>query len=115
MLVQRLWLPPWPHVDDPTMCLYCHESQPVPGVSKSLLTVAEMVCLHCHRVGPHPAGSDHLKKPDGEKIQPAEDMALDPQGDVTCTSCHEPHQSEKVTGKRLRYPADEICNKCHWK
>ncbi len=111
-----------PHVDNPDFCTYCHESRPRPGLSTGLLTVAEMVCLHCHEVTPHPVLSDHLKAPSGP-IVPDEDVRLDAAGEVTCTTCHYPHDTDEsaraAVGEtrrlRLRYAKDVLCGKCHWK
>ncbi len=98
------------------------QSRPRPGLSPGLLTVAEMVCLHCHEVGPHPVLSDHLKAPSGP-IVPDEDVPLDAAGEVTCTTCHYPHDTDEsarvAAGEtrrlRLRYAKDVLCGKCHWK
>ena len=87
-----------------------------------MLTVAEMVCLHCHEVGPHPVLSDHRKAPSA-LIEPDEDVPLDVSGEVTCTNCHYPHDSDEPARSatddarrlRLRYARDVLCGKCHWK
>ncbi|MHB8762890.1 MAG: cytochrome c3 family protein [Deferrisomatales bacterium] len=104
-----------PHVEDPKLCAHCHESLPTVGGGKTgLVTVPKMVCLRCHEVKPHPAGADHLREP-SKKIKPDESLRLGPNGDVTCTTCHDPHGSPDPKPRRLRVTGTDICGLCHWR
>ncbi len=103
-----------PHVEEERFCVHCHESQPIPGISRGLMTVPKMVCLRCHQVNPHPASADHLKVPSG-KIRPDESLPLEPGGEVTCITCHDPHGSGASLPKRLRAEPADMCGLCHWR
>lgn len=101
-----------PHTDDPVACKWCHESRPAPGVSaeRGIITSPTMLCLRCHDVKPHPAGVNHVginhRKPIVEKTLP-----LGPDGEINCTSCHDPHYRSAIPSARLR--AKSVCRFCH--
>ena len=103
-----------PHLEDLALCTQCHESRPIPGLSLGLMTVPKMVCLRCHDVKPHPAGADHLRAP-SEEIHPDGSLPLSAGGEVTCTTCHDPHESDTPRPRRLRVDASAICGSCHWR
>jgi hypothetical protein len=104
-----------PHVEDDRLCTHCHESMPIPGLSRGLMTIPKMVCLRCHQVKPHPANADHLKAA-SEKIKPDESLPLGPGKEVTCVTCHDPHAQAARTDHRLRtQEASQICDMCHWR
>ncbi len=103
-----------PHVDDDARCGQCHESRPVRGVSRGLVTVATMVCLRCHAVKLHPSGADHLRVP-SPKIRVDESLPLGPGGAVTCATCHDPHGTPNPSSRRLRAGKAAICEQCHWR
>lgn len=103
-----------PHVDDPKMCVRCHESAPIPGADAGLMTIPKMVCLQCHEVKPHPANADHLRVP-SERIHPDESLPVGRGGEVTCPTCHDPHGREDSLPRRLRVEASQICGSCHWR
>jgi predicted CXXCH cytochrome family protein len=103
-----------PHKEDLKLCTHCHESRPIPGLSRGLMTVSKMVCLRCHDVKPHPASADHLREP-SDKVNPDEILPLGSGGEVTCITCHDPHESAEGRPKRLRASASELCELCHWR
>ncbi|MBI5017753.1 MAG: cytochrome c3 family protein [Deltaproteobacteria bacterium] len=105
-----------PHVEDPNLCVRCHESRPLSGekVSAALVASPKMVCLQCHDVKPHPAGADHLRVPSA-KIHPDEALPLGKGSEVTCTTCHEAHAGQNLNPKRLRVAGSELCGRCHWR
>ncbi len=88
-----------PHVDDMALCVRCHESTPVPGISTGLMTIPKMVCLQCHDVKPNPD----------------ESLPLGPAGEVTCVTCHNPHATPEPVFGRLRAERERICELCHWR
>ncbi len=101
-----------PHSDSPGACVLCHETRPVPGVRSEtgLMALQTMVCLRCHAVKPHPAGAHHVgrlkKAVNVEKLLP-----LGPEGEITCTTCHDPHYKSGMPVSRLRRNAS--CTYCH--
>lgn len=105
-----------PHVEDPALCVRCHEARPMSGEKASAALVAspKMVCLQCHDVKPHPSNADHLKTP-SSRIHPDDSMPLAKTGEVTCTTCHDAHAGSNLNPKRLRQPAGQICGFCHWR
>jgi hypothetical protein len=103
-----------PHVKDEAACLRCHEHRPVPGISMELMAVPVMVCLHCHEVKPHPIGKSHLASPSRSiKVDPS--LPLSKAGEVTCVTCHEPHDEGRGFPDRLRAEPKAMCAMCHWK
>ncbi|RMG93733.1 MAG: hypothetical protein D6708_05005 [Candidatus Dadabacteria bacterium] len=105
-----------PHVDDPKICPTCHVAVPVPGSDegRELVASQKMVCLRCHSVNLHPANADHLKVP-SEKIKPDESLPLGTRGEVTCSTCHNPHEDPEHRRARLRADAQSLCSLCHWR
>ena len=103
-----------PHTEDLELCTQCHESRPIPGLSRGLMAVPKMVCLRCHDVKPHPASADHLRKP-SEKINPDKSLPLGARGEITCITCHDPHEGDTPRPRRLRIDAAQICGFCHWR
>jgi predicted CXXCH cytochrome family protein len=103
-----------PHVEDPALCVRCHEARPMPGAKDSAALAAspKMVCLQCHAVKPHPASADHLKVP-SERIRRDEDFPLGATGEITCASCHDPHAGPDMHPRRLRVAPSELCGRCH--
>lgn len=102
-----------PHVEDPKLCVRCHEAPPIPGQAR-LMTIPKMVCLQCHEVKPHPASADHLRAPSA-KVKPDGSLPLGPGDEVTCVTCHDPHAQQETSFKRLRTPSGELCGRCHWR
>jgi len=103
-----------PHTSDFGGCLRCHENRPLEGTDQSLSAVPLMVCLHCHEIKPHPEGIRHLVKPDGIKIRVDPSLPLSKAGEISCITCHEPHEDPEDKKMRLRVKSPEIiCNFCH--
>ncbi len=104
-----------PHVTDPDQCVKCHETRPVKGMEATLMAVPVMVCIHCHEVKPHPVGKSHMQKPTSIiRVDPS--LPLAKNGEVVCSTCHQPHYDPKGYPKRLRVDNDKkMCGMCHWK
>ena len=105
-----------PHVGDPAACVTCHISRPLPEDSggHELVASIKMVCLRCHEVNIHPAGADHLKVPP-ERMRPDPKLPLGAGGEVTCATCHNPHEDPEHGRARLRAAPGELCSLCHWR
>ncbi len=106
------------------------------------------MCYRCHAERLHPGGNISARNPKWEKfggvpnhwVKPPKPIAerlkekmkegttiipLDPQtGEITCVSCHNPHERGLIPGKagmgadnkkRLRSDYEPICLKCHEK
>jgi hypothetical protein len=99
-------------------CLFCHERQPYKGDSAStvsFISSMSMICLRCHDNYAHPAGLDHMVKPE---MEVPKDLPLDNAGRITCISCHNPHidakkKTKEEMDKRLRRTGDKLCDACH--
>ncbi len=128
-------------------CLYCHKQPPDVKQATAIAPeeIGELVapigkldvlCYRCHynKLKLHPINADHLKKPSDRilgNIRRSErrlriTMPLNAQGDITCVTCHNPHERGVIpadkTGAggageagRLRVPrgGDKICMACH--
>ena len=117
-------------------CLYCHAE--VPDVKKTgkedvkLIGNFGAICMGCHyRAARVPLHQRHLRKPSEEVMTQIERMEaqfnivlpLDQSGQVTCVTCHNPHQKGLIPDKRAGAAgAGEIhrhrlsgnmCIKCH--
>jgi len=117
-------------------CLYCHDE--IPDEQRAtyedikLLGKPEMLCLGCHgRITVHQWHTRHIRKPPFEieqRIQELRDqydiiLPLDPDGKITCSTCHNPHQKGVIPDKRLGARGagekfrhrlkDNMCVRCH--
>jgi len=117
-------------------CLYCHSE--VPDVKHAnpedvkLLAKAEVICLGCHsQVTENQWHTRHLRKPPPEIAKRIEELRqqyqiilpLDPDGKITCSTCHNPHEKgvipdiragAKGAGEKFRYRlTDNLCVRCH--
>lgn len=101
-----------PHTDDPVACKWCHESRPVPGVGadRGTITAPTMLCLRCHDVSPHPGGKNHVGASNRQAIVD-KSLPLGQNGEINCTTCHDPHYRTMIPSARLR--AKNICRYCH--
>ena len=91
-------------------CSICHLVQRG-VVGKPLIRPLPELCTECH-----PDGTGKGEHAIG--IKPADtitnDLPLDKQGEITCTTCHAPH-GEGGFPEMLRKKADELCISCHKK
>ena len=128
-------------------CLYCHTEKPNEktdtfnprggkGQGVKLVGNLSVLCFRCHykQSKLHPINANHLKKPPVKILQNMRrserqfgiTFPLNYKGEVTCATCHNPHERgviplKKATAKgasekaRLRLPAvaDKICLACH--
>lgn len=116
-------------------CLFCHNSVPETSseryVSSSDFndTLTE-ICVQCHEATPHPE-ADHLVEPGPMMLSMMETyendrevlLPLDFDGQVTCATCHNPHEKGLIKGPggigadertRMRLATfNEICAPCH--
>lgn len=128
-------------------CFYCHNS--IPELDRRKATnkdqyfdlinpIGELnaLCYRCHykQVKLHPINADHLKKPSPRiaKVMKRSEqqlgiiLPLDRKGNVTCITCHNPHERGVIDGEapgaggagesyRLRVTkiGDRICLACH--
>jgi len=117
-------------------CLYCHSEVPDENRANyedvKLLVNAESICLGCHsRITENLWHTRHLRKPPLEiskRIEELKDkyhiiLPLDPEGKITCATCHNPHQKgvipdkragAKGAGEKFRHRlTDNMCVRCH--
>lgn len=128
-------------------CLYCHTEKPdeqkdffKPGGGKGqgvkLIGDLAVLCSRCHfkQSRLHPISASHFKKPSAKTLRNMRksekqfriSLPLNYKGEVTCVTCHNPHERgvipfDRVTAKgasekaRLRRPglANKICLACH--
>jgi len=120
-------------------CLYCHDSVPDAAADVfadvGFIADVELLCRRCHRTQPfqrHPGGVEHHVRPSEKllaRIQQLEVdqgalMPLTSSGEVTCVTCHNPHQqgvipafrpSARGAGAKWRHRVPDICIECHLK
>ncbi len=117
-------------------CLYCHTSDPTltdeatSWQQKTLYTTKmTYLCTRCHQDSPHPASFFHVTTPPDNirknlaiyEIENSISLPLDEAGNVTCVTCHNPHERGALQDKADSYGADEenrlrlkfICIACH--
>ncbi len=118
-------------------CLICHEEKPDEkhATFKDVKFIGniETMCRRCHRIaGNHSGNADHMgikPSPDGMKrIQHMEEkyqvrLPLDEKGEMTCITCHNPHQKgvipedrpgAKGADSKYRHRLPEnLCKECH--
>jgi predicted CXXCH cytochrome family protein len=94
------------------MCMVCHDAHASPSVALLYYPITDG-CLMCHpKVGksPHAAGGySQVGHPLKGRKDPSSKY-----GELSCTSCHDPHSSDYMD--LFRYPANtafELCKACH--
>ena len=117
-------------------CLYCHDE--IPDEKRAdyedikLLEKPAVLCLGCHgRISVHQWHTRHLRKPPFEIEKQIKELEahydiilpLDPDGKITCSTCHNPHEKgvipdkrvgAKGAGKKFRHRIENnMCVKCH--
>jgi hypothetical protein len=117
-------------------CLYCHTE--VPDEKKTGMEDVKLIgnfgaiCMGCHyRAARVPLHQKHLRKPSQEVMLQIERMQtqfnivlpLDQNGQVTCVTCHNPHQKGLIPDKRAGAAgagalhrhrlSGNMCIKCH--
>jgi hypothetical protein len=122
-------------VNGEPVCLICHTEQPDPRGDPDLVDFKADVAFLCWRCHAPMAGSFlsrhfHVKpkKPTRTAMRNTEDrlgieLPLARDGMLTCSTCHNPHQTGVLTRttiqagadapKRLRIAAKSICEVCH--
>ncbi len=121
-------------VNDRPVCLLCHSKMPDPSKDYTgdvrFRADVGFLCWRCHPPMPDPFFSTHfLVKPSAEvlnSIHQAEErymaiLPIVPRGRITCSTCHNPHQSGVIQHEgaskgadskdKLRLPG--ICIACH--
>lgn len=99
-------------------CMYCHIVPPDSGdredsedsdkgVKQGKI---KLLCIRCHSHRPHPASYSHVVKP--TMIVP-KGFPLDLNGEITCTTCHDPHSEGERAAKTKRLRKGFACNLCH--
>lgn len=117
-------------------CLFCHSEVPDENRANyedvKLLANAESICLGCHsRITENLWHTRHLRKPPLDILKTIEELKdkyhiilpLDPDGKITCATCHNPHQKGVIPDKRagaigadekFRHRlTDNMCVRCH--
>jgi len=101
---------------NPRDCRFCHDIDPSRGSdtadSVSFLPNPRMLCLRCHPERPHPAGYDHLVRP--QRVRVPKSFPTDRDGYIVCTTCHDPHKAASGDSRK-RELGDELCLNCHRK
>ncbi|MFH1287408.1 MAG: cytochrome c3 family protein [bacterium] len=97
-------------------CMYCHIVPPDSGDkdseedSKGLKVEVKMLCIRCHSHRAHPASYSHVVRP--TMIVP-KGFPLALTGEITCTTCHDPHSEGARVIKTKRLRKGFACNLCH--
>ncbi len=119
-------------------CLYCHAIDPdkiEAGIEdQKFIGNLEMLCRRCHFIPKgekHSGDADHMVKPsfklmiNMEKVKEQFNVIfpLNPAGEMTCVTCHNPHQKgvipterpgAKGAGSRFKHRLPgRICKECH--
>ena len=122
-------------VNNGPICLVCHTAVPDQKASRTKVTFRADVAFICWRCHPPMSGSffnDHFQvKPRRQTLafmkqltnEQGVQLPLLNRGRITCSTCHNPHQSgiirksSAVVGadsyKRLRLTKEQICTGCH--
>jgi len=122
-------------IDGKPVCLLCHTKKPDPAGDPDLVEFKADVAFLCWRCHTPMAGSflnNHFhvkpKKPTKTALADTENrlgivLPLARDGMLTCSTCHNPHQTGVLTRtavqagadapKRLRIAAASICGACH--
>jgi predicted CXXCH cytochrome family protein len=92
-------------------CKLCHGNHGMSVGNQGMLLISPVpdLCIGCHRdrVG----GGEHvIGVTPSESV--AEELPLDSDGKVTCTTCHTPHV-DGAYPSMLRKQPEEICQSCH--
>jgi len=101
--------PPGPHSDLP--CNACHVTGAggLPTAPVGMSADAEELCLVCHGPGSESPGTGHPSAFVPTRPLPAA-YPLDPQGRITCSSCHQVHSEQPML---LRSGGAWSCRDCH--
>jgi|GEM_PF-1145182 len=101
-------------VIDSKYCRYCHDIDPSRGAGTleqvAFISNPRMICIRCHPVRPHPAGREHMVEP--QNVRVPQELPLDMDGKISCSTCHDPHVSTLGTLKS-RAEGQALCVQCH--
>ena len=117
-------------------CLYCHAE--IPDEEHTRLRDAKLIgnmtalCIRCHVVEPRQTfHAKHLRKPSDEVLASIKNMEaqhgillpLSEEGNITCATCHNPHEKGVIPDRRLAASGagqskrhrlrQDMCIKCH--
>ncbi|MDD5773464.1 MAG: cytochrome c3 family protein [bacterium] len=121
------------------VCLYCHRNQPDRKVRaqkqdfKNLIAPMTDLCVRCHRDKVHPGQKDHIKHASVDmqkrksvyEIEQNVFLPVDEKENVTCATCHNPHEKGIIPWGAGTKGADEpaklrlvkkdglLCQVCH--
>ncbi|MEW6088875.1 MAG: hypothetical protein AB1498_11300 [bacterium] len=121
------------------VCLYCHRSQPDRKVRaqkqdfNNLISSMTDLCVRCHRDKFHPGQKNHIKPASTDmqkrksvyEIERNVFLPMDDKGNVTCATCHNPHEKGIIPWGAGTKGADEpdklrlvkkdglLCQVCH--
>ena len=121
---------------DKQSCLYCHAEIPDEKATRledaRLIGNMEALCIRCHTREPlQNFHAKHLRKPSDEVLATIKSMEaqhgillpLGEAGNVTCATCHNPHQKGVIPDRRLAARGagqtrrhrlqQDMCIKCH--
>lgn len=121
---------------DKLICAYCHEEQPAPGRDQTYDVTfradASFLCWRCHPSMEGEMFEQHfLTQPSDAMRAGLEQFSLTnrvviplvPRGKISCSTCHNPHQREVMSGEaaragtdswaRLRLTTPGLCMACH--
>jgi hypothetical protein len=121
---------------DKQTCLYCHAEIPDEKLTRledaRLIGDMEALCIRCHTREPNQIfHAKHLRKPSDEVLTRIKKMEaqhgillpLSAEGNVTCATCHNPHEKDVIPDRRLAAKGasqtkrhrlqHDMCIKCH--
>lgn len=132
MDVAGVWTDPVPlRAPEATLCGNCHRVIPHPSGVNHLVMPNRVVRRQVVQadLGPGLAGLtprqverllQRQTTTEEVSLPLAEILPLGPSGAITCTTCHEPHESGAIPqaatalqGPRLRMPSEDLCRTCH--
>jgi hypothetical protein len=120
----------------PDKCLYCHVEKPDEKSADfedvKLIGNLKLLCRRCHKTpDKHPSGIDHLRKPSDKTLNKIRELEtrfntalpLDYDGQITCVTCHNPHDRGVIpadrrgsmgAGEKFKHRIPQLmCQACH--
>lgn len=77
----------------PTRCLGCHDPVPADTGRAPATVQGDEICVACHQLSAHAGSALHRgpMEPEMAERAKAAGLPLTPQGELVCSTCHDPH------------------------